>query len=106
MGLTSGASVVPELGGVAVGTPATPSEKVPGRFSCAPTGSSEGSSGAIAVRSLVSWGTQVRVAVDCGAVISALTTRRSAAGAGLSAGKPLRVAFASRSMHLIARTED
>jgi tungstate transport system ATP-binding protein len=59
-----------------------------------------------AVRSLVSWGTQVRVAVDCGAVISALATRRSAAGAGLSAGKRLRIAFASRSMHLIARTED
>jgi tungstate transport system ATP-binding protein len=58
-----------------------------------------------AVRSLTSWGTQVRVAVDCGAVISALATRRFAAESGLSAGKPVRVAFASRSVHLIARSE-
>jgi tungstate transport system ATP-binding protein len=55
------------------------------------------------VRSLAPWGTQVRVAVDCGALVTALATRRFAAGAGLSPGSPVRVAFAAHSVHLIAR---
>jgi tungstate transport system ATP-binding protein len=55
------------------------------------------------VKSLAFWGTQVRVGVDCGAVVTALTTRLAAAGLGLRPGKPVRVAFSPDSLHVIQR---
>jgi tungstate transport system ATP-binding protein len=55
------------------------------------------------VKSLAFWGTQVRVTVDCGAAVTALTTRLVATGLGLRPGKPVRMAFSPHSLHLIPR---
>ena len=53
------------------------------------------------VRTLTSWGSQVRVAVDCGAVITAIIPKRAAAHLALEPGKPVRLAFSAESVHLI-----
>jgi len=56
-----------------------------------------------AVKGLAFWGTQVRVAVDCGVTVTALTTRLLVSGLGLRPGRPVRVAFSPHSLHVIPR---
>jgi tungstate transport system ATP-binding protein len=56
-----------------------------------------------AVKSLAFWGTQLRVAVDCGVTFIALTTRLQAGELGLRAGRPVRVAFSPDSLHVIRK---
>lgn len=53
------------------------------------------------VVSLVSWGTQVRVMVDCRVTVTALTTRLLAGSLGLRPGQKVRLAFSPLSVHLI-----
>jgi tungstate transport system ATP-binding protein len=55
------------------------------------------------VKSFAFWGAQVRVTVDCGVAVTALTTRLVAAGLGLNPGRPVRVAFPPQSLHVIPR---
>jgi tungstate transport system ATP-binding protein len=55
------------------------------------------------VSAMKSWGTQVRVAVDCGVTVTALTTRLAASGLALKPGRAVRVAFSPHSIHTIPR---
>ena len=57
------------------------------------------------VKAVTTWGTQVRVSVDCGDTVTALTTRLAARGLGLESGKHVRLAFSPLSLHLLPRTE-
>jgi tungstate transport system ATP-binding protein len=57
------------------------------------------------VKSMQPWGGQLRVTVDCGFILSAAITRRSASELGLASGTDVIASFKATSAHLLPRTD-
>jgi ABC-type Fe3+/spermidine/putrescine transport system ATPase subunit len=57
------------------------------------------------IRTVTTWGTQARIAVDCGPVVTAITPKRTATEQGFAAGTRVRLDFSADAVHVVPRAE-